>query len=175
MTATDVTGAATGASIGRARPVDPGLFARLDPPRLAGSRCADCGTVVFPAASGCPRCSGSAVERVELPDVGRLWSWTVQHFEPKPPYVVPEEGFTPFPVGYVDLGDVLVEARLVGEPGAFGIGAAVRLVLLPLPPAASEIDPVVTYAFALNSAGSDSAGADSASTDPAAPREVSGR
>jgi uncharacterized OB-fold protein len=54
--------------------------------------------------------------RVELPDRGTLWTWTVQAFEPKPPYRAPESGFTPYGVGYVDLGEVIVESRLTGEP-----------------------------------------------------------
>jgi len=37
--------------------VDPTLFTSLDPPRLAGSRCAACGTVTFPAQAGCARCA----------------------------------------------------------------------------------------------------------------------
>ena len=53
---------------------------------------------------------------VELADRGTLWTWTVQAFEPKAPYRVPDAGFTPYGVGYVDLGDVIVESRLVGRP-----------------------------------------------------------
>ena len=40
------------------RPVAASLFASLDPPKLAGSRCADCGTVTFPALTGCAKCGG---------------------------------------------------------------------------------------------------------------------
>ena len=69
-----------------ATPVEAGLFASLDPPRLAGSRCRDCGTVAFPAQAGCAKCTGTDVATVELADRGTLWTWTVQGFEPKPPY-----------------------------------------------------------------------------------------
>jgi uncharacterized OB-fold protein len=120
--------------------VDPGLFSSLDPPRLAGSRCADCGTVTFPAASGCAKCAGTDLARVELADRGTLWTWTVQAIEPKAPYRAPS-AFAPFGVGYVDLGDVIVESRLTGDPAGFEIGMAMRLTLLPL------WDDVVTYAF----------------------------
>ena len=121
--------------------VDPGLFSSLDPPRLAGARCVSCGTVTFPAASGCARCAGTDLAQVELADHGRLWTWTVQAFEPKAPYRVPSSGFMAYGVGYVDLGEVIVESRLVGDPGEFSIGMDMRLTLLPL------WDDVVTYAF----------------------------
>jgi len=45
---------------------------------------------------------------------GTVWGFTVQRFAPKsPPYVVPEGGFVPFAVGYVELPEgVKVEAVL---------------------------------------------------------------
>jgi uncharacterized OB-fold protein len=120
-----------------ARPVDPALFHGTgDPPVLAGSRCAADGIVVFPAQASCPRCSGRDVERVALPDRGVLWSWTVQHFRPRAPYRQDGDEFVPFPVGYVDLGDVVVEARLALDPGSapetLRIGLPMRLCRLPL-------------------------------------------
>jgi len=127
-------------------PVDASLFASLDPPRLAGARCANCGTVTFPAAGSCPKCMAAHMEPYALPDRGTVWTWTVQGFAPKPPYVPPPHGFRPFPVGYVDLGDVLVESHLLAGADSLRIGLPVRLVLEP----AFESDgaPVVTYAFA---------------------------
>jgi uncharacterized OB-fold protein len=126
-------------------PVDAGLFASLDPPRLAGARCGDCGTVVFPAAGSCPRCSGSAMAPHALPDRGTVWTWTVQGFEPKAPYVPPAGGFVPFPVGYVALGDVLVEGHLLADRAALRIGLPVRLTLERV--WESDDAPVVTFAF----------------------------
>ncbi len=131
-------------------PVDATLFASLDPPRLLGSRCEGCATVVFPAAGSCPACSGSAMAPHALADRGTVWTWTVQGFAPKPPYVPPAGGFTPFAVGYVDLGEVLVEAHLLVEPASLDIGTRVRLVLEPVVSAAGGS--VVTYAFALDEA-----------------------
>jgi uncharacterized protein len=126
--------------------VDDTLFASVDPPRLAGSRCGNCGTVTFPVQSSCAKCTGSDMTTVELPDRGTLWTWTVQAFEPKAPYRVPASGFTPYGVGYVDLGEVIVESRLAGEPNGLEIGLPMRLVLLPVWPDSSGGD-VVTYAF----------------------------
>jgi uncharacterized OB-fold protein len=50
----------------------------------------------------------------ELGSRGTVWGFTVQRFAPKsPPYVVPEGGFVPFAVGYVELPEgVKVEAVL---------------------------------------------------------------
>jgi uncharacterized protein len=125
--------------------VDPSLFVSLDPPRLAGSKCVSCGTVTFPAQAGCPR-DGSEMSPVELPDRGTLWTWTVQAYEPKAPYRPPESGFVPYGVGYVDLGDVIVEGRLAGDAAALEIGMPMRLTLLPLW-TGSDGAPVVSYAF----------------------------
>ena len=83
---------------------------------------------------------------VELADRGTLWTWTVQAFEPKAPYRVPDTGFTPYSVGYVHLGDVIVESRLQGDPAQFRIGMPMTLTLLPLW-SGPDGRPVVTYAF----------------------------
>lgn len=126
-------------------PVDPGLFASLDPPRLAGARCGDCGTVVFPSAASCPKCSSSSMAPHALPDRGTLWTWTVQGFPPKAPYVAPAGGFVPFPVGYVALGDVLVEAHLLADRDELRIGLPLRLTLERVWEA--DGGEVVTFAF----------------------------
>jgi len=126
--------------------VDPMLFASVDPPRLAGSRCANCGTVTFPVQTGCAKCTAEDMAPVELADRGTLWTWTVQAFEPKAPYRVPDTGFTPYGVGYVDLGEVIVESRLLGDPGRFQIGMPMTLTLLALWPGPGGTQ-VVTYAF----------------------------
>jgi uncharacterized OB-fold protein len=128
-------------------PVDASLFASLDPPTLVGSQCNRCGTVAFPVQTGCAKCTGDELTPVELPDRGTLWTWTVQAFEPKPPYRMPADGFEPYGVGYVDLGNVIVESRLDGAIDEFEIGAAMRLTLLPVW-TADDGEPVFTYAFA---------------------------
>lgn len=130
-----------------ASPVDDSLFFSLSPPRLAGSSCSSCSTVAFPPVPSCPCCSNIDVTRVELPGEGVLWSWTVQRFEPKSPYVSPAAGFEPYALGYVDLGQVLVESRLVGDADSFRIGERLSLGLLTLPPADTDTGPVNTFAF----------------------------
>jgi uncharacterized OB-fold protein len=127
-------------------PVDDRLFSSLDPLLLAGSECTDCGTTTFPVQADCPQCARRTMRDVELPAEGVLWTWTLQAFEPKPPYVAPADGFRPFPVGYVDLGTVMVEARLDADPADLGVGTPMRLV--PFDVLTSSQDRLLGYAFA---------------------------
>ena len=103
---------------------------------LLGGRCRDCGVVTFPAQASCPGCAGEAMAEVPLPRQGTLWTWTMQRFAPKsPPYGRPvdDETFEAFALGYVDLGEVKVEARLaVAGPGELSIGMEMELAWLPL-------------------------------------------
>lgn len=113
-----------------------------DAPTLRGSRCAECGNVAFPEATGCQRCGGTRLSSVDLAGRGTVWAHTVQRFAPKsPPYVPPAEGFTPFAVGYVELPDgvkveAVLEATTVDDPAELA-GAEVTLV---------AIDPVPRFA-----------------------------
>jgi len=106
--------------------VDATLFTSLDPVTLSGSACRACGSHVFPAIESCPTCSSVDVERVALPTEGTVWSWTTQHFAPKPPFKTDE--FIPFSIGYIDLGPVIVQGWLVGK-NEWVIGEPVHLVL----------------------------------------------
>jgi uncharacterized protein len=112
------------------RLIDENLFDAVDPPRLAGARCNECGTVVFPRQDSCPKCSGRAMSAHALLERGLVWSWTLQAFPPKPPYRPPTEGYQPYHVGYVDLGEVLVEARLDVPRTEIRIGLPVRLTMV---------------------------------------------
>lgn len=133
-------------------PVAEGLFTSGDEPQLIGSKCADCGIVTFPAQDSCPRCASIAMEEHLLARRGTLWAWTSQSFPPPAPYVGPVgKDFVPFGVGFVDLGEVKVEARLT-TADVDVLNAAVRehtpleLVVVPIgtDPDGNEI---VSYAF----------------------------
>ncbi|WP_323039036.1 OB-fold domain-containing protein [Gemmobacter sp.] len=108
---------------------------------LLGGRHKDSGRLVFPLPQGTDWLPE------DLPQTGRLWSFTVQRFRPKsPPYAGPE-AFEPYAVGYVDLGPLVVEGRLTGvDPDRLRIGMAMRLV--PLAMELSGGRHVTTYAFA---------------------------
>ena len=112
-------------------PVTPELFASLEPLTLAGSRCTACATVQFPAARQCAHCAAADPAPITLPTQGRIWTWTIQRFEPKAPYTPPAGGFVPYAVGYVDLGEVLVESLLQVGDGEPAIGDDVHLVRTP--------------------------------------------
>lgn len=126
--------------------VDDRLFTSVDPLRLAGSRCTVCATTTFPTQVDCPRCARRTMADRELPDRGVLWTWTLQSFEPKPPFIGPADGFVPFSVGYVDLGDVMVETRIDADPAQLTLGMPMRLVPLEIRTAADST--ALSYAFA---------------------------
>ncbi|GAF44701.1 Zn-ribbon domain-containing OB-fold protein [Rhodococcus wratislaviensis] len=113
------------------RHIDDTLFVTTDADApLRGAKCPACSTVTFPAQDSCPRCGGSTMAEVTLPRQGTLWSYTVQSFAPKSPFRTTEP-FTPFGVGYVDLGDVIVESRLtVADADALTIGLPLRLTTI---------------------------------------------
>jgi uncharacterized OB-fold protein len=119
-------------------------------PTLMGSRCKHCGELYFPAASGCTRCGATELEACELGRDGRLWSWTIQSFCPKPPYNSGETelDFKPYGVGYVEMASGLkVESRLtLADPAQLHIGMPMELTLEPYrrPP---QGEPVFTFAF----------------------------
>jgi uncharacterized OB-fold protein len=81
---------------------------------------------------------------------GRLWAWTTQSFPPPaPPYNgATGKDFVPFGIGYVDLGDVKVEARLTeSDPDGLQTGADMELVIVPFRRDDDGND-VMTFAFA---------------------------
>jgi uncharacterized protein len=142
-----VTTTTTTSSAGR--PIAVGLFDLVDEqPVLIGSRCAECGTVNFPVARSCPRCTSEAVERHLLSRSGTLWSWTTQGFRPKtPPYTGPEE-FVEYAVGYVELGEeIRVEGLLTeSDPAKLKIGLGMRVVSQAV--YGPDGTPALTFAFA---------------------------
>ena len=134
-------------------PIAEGLFTWPDAPHLIGGWCPGCGTTTFPRQPACPRCTRAGMRDVALATRGTLWSWTVQGFEPKPPYAG-DGSFVPYGVGYVEVAaladgaaPVLVESRLtVAEPGQLHIGDELELVIVPFRRDAAGRERV-TFAF----------------------------
>ncbi|MFK7731788.1 MAG: Zn-ribbon domain-containing OB-fold protein [Pseudomonadales bacterium] len=125
-------------------------------PHLRGSQCAACGTVSFPVAASCPKCSASKVHNVPLAKEGTLWSWTVQNFPlASPPYPaeLSGENFKPFAVGYVELADqVRVVSRLEGDVSqGFEIGSPMTIKFDKYY-TESDGTEVINYSFAAKSA-----------------------
>lgn len=113
---------------------------------LIGGKHVATGDYVFPL----PASGECEYHPVKLHSVGDLWAYTVQRIPPKsPPYLGIDcpERFTPFGVGYVLLADqLLVEARLCGDPAALRIGMRMRCTTLDIigPDGACAL---TTYAF----------------------------
>jgi uncharacterized protein len=115
------------------RPAVEGWFVDGDPPRLLGSRCEGCGTVVFPPrALGCPNPGCDAIELVghELSTRGRVWSYATNHYPPPPPAISPEP-FEPYTVAAVELEAeaMVVLGQVAGDAGDLRVGSPVELVL----------------------------------------------
>lgn len=116
-------------------PIAEGLFTwPSNDPRLLGSKCNNCGVVLFPAQSSCPACCSEDSETIELERRGKIWTFTIQNFLPnRPPYDGPEtaETFKPFAVGYVELNDqTRVQARIKSDDvSKLRIGDEVELVV----------------------------------------------
>jgi uncharacterized protein len=75
------------------------------PPHLIGSKCADCGTYVFPPRAGfCPNpsCDGETLEPTPLSRRGRIWSYTENRYAPPPPFVATDP-FEPYAIAAVEL------------------------------------------------------------------------
>ena len=92
--------------------------------RLEASRCHACSKVSFPPRVVCSSCRGESFERVTLPDLGKLVTWTVIHVAPQA-----FAAQAPYIVGIVDLGGVRVTAQIVDvAPAELDFGTPVRRV-----------------------------------------------
>ena len=123
-----------------------------DSPQLIGTRFPESGVTTFPQSKSCPKSGSENGERVLLPRLGTLWSWTVQGFLPKsPPYAGKETAktFKPYGVGYIQLGnEVIVESRLTtAEASELKIGMDMELVVIPYS-TDDDGNELITYAFA---------------------------
>jgi uncharacterized OB-fold protein len=86
-------------------PVAKGLFTwPSDDPRFIASRCKACGEVFFPSSDHCanPNCGNSEVEEILLSKKGKLYSFTIQYYQPPKPFV-PANPFVPFGIGLVEF------------------------------------------------------------------------
>ena len=132
-----------------------GLFeVQPEGPRLIGSRCASCDTIYFPVALSCrnPHCAEKRIEPALLPNRGALLSYTVQRYQPPPPFRM--DNWEPYAIGLIDLGAGLeVMGMLTGVSfDALRIGMPLRMVVETLYTDA-ERGAVATYKFAPAEAG----------------------
>jgi uncharacterized protein len=121
-----------------------------DEPRLRATRCEPCGFITFPPQDACPRCGSDAVSPTDLSRRGTLWTWTRQRFQPKnPPYLgrEPADEFVPYGVGFIELPEGRIEARLAGDVDQeLRIGMPMELTVVPFTTDEDGTE-VLTYAF----------------------------
>ena len=119
------------------KPLHDGLFSWPDSdPEILWSRCNECGQHAFPPQNSCRNCTGNNTSVVGLGREGTLWTWTIQTFMPKDPYLTDEtpETFVPYGVGYVELECGLrVESRLrQNTTSDLAIGMPMTLEIIPI-------------------------------------------
>jgi len=100
-------------------------------PALPGSKCAACGTVVFPKMPVCPSCGRNGQMRsIPIGQKGKLFSHTIARFAP--------QGFVaPFFQAFIDLDEgprifSLIGAECPVEAGVLEDGMEMRIVVEPL-------------------------------------------
>lgn len=87
--------------------------------RLLGQACADCGHVAGAPKAACTRCGSRAIETVELPTTGEVYTETTVMV---PPEGIEERGYQ---VAIVQIGEARVMGRIEGDE--VGIGDELRL------------------------------------------------
>jgi uncharacterized OB-fold protein len=112
---------------------------------LLGSRCRECGQVLFPRYATCLACDGASVEALEFAGTATLVSWTRVHM----PTMRMQ---APFDAGYVRLTEgPLIYAPVRAAPAApFRVDLPMRVVPLML---GEGDDAVCGYQFAASSEG----------------------
>jgi uncharacterized protein len=88
------------------------------------------------------------IEPIELPTEGTLFTYTTQEFAPPLPYKghrSPDK-FRPYVVGFVELGDVLVESLIVGA-AASDLRIGQRMVSTTTTFETETGESLLTYAF----------------------------
>jgi uncharacterized protein len=102
------------------------------------------GFLQFPKPAGA---EAEFYDEVELPNIGTLWSYTVQRFCPKDPYVGTVEGFTPYAVGYVEFPiGLVVETRIaVQDFKSLRIGVVMKAILAPFARADGTIEMIPVF------------------------------
>ena len=133
------------------RSVAEGLFEwPAEEPRLWASCCSACSFNTIPVQDSCPSCGGDAVVTTALSREGTLWTWTRQRFQPKnPPYLgrEPASEFVPYGVGFVELPEGRIEARIAGDVDQdLRIGMEMELTVVPFTTDEDGTE-VLTFAF----------------------------
>ncbi|MFC2005920.1 Zn-ribbon domain-containing OB-fold protein [Chloroflexota bacterium] len=96
-----------------------GLFTMPpEEPRLIGNRCKSCGSIFFPKSTSCrnPYCSKTEpMEELLFGNRGKLFTFTVNHYQPPPPYHSPDP-FVPYTNGWIEVPEGLTVHTMIA-PG----------------------------------------------------------
>ncbi|MGD8565321.1 MAG: Zn-ribbon domain-containing OB-fold protein [Candidatus Bathyarchaeota archaeon] len=76
------------------------FYKHVDQKKLMGSKCKKCGTAHLPPRILCQKCLSKQMESVELPQRGKLLTYTIIHVAP-----TQFQEMTPYAVGIIQLGD----------------------------------------------------------------------
>lgn len=111
-------------------PALPDLFQRkADGVHIRSAKCDSCGTCFFPEyhEQHRPGCSREGVARVLLNRIGKLASFTVQHYMPPPPFTT-EGDITPYIIALVEFpeGIEVVGILIDSEADDLELGQAVE-------------------------------------------------
>jgi uncharacterized protein len=106
---------------------------------LLGTRCDACSTTFFPPErTMCrnPSCASTDLSEVELSRRGKVWTFSVNHYEAPAPYVAPTDPFEPYTVVAVELVDeamvVLGQLASDADPSGLKVGDEVEVTIEPL-------------------------------------------
>jgi uncharacterized OB-fold protein len=96
-------------------------------PRLIGSKCNNCGEVVFPRKTMCPHCCSHNVEEAFIGPRGKLYSFTVI-YQPAP---IGYKGPIPYGVVKVEMPEGLriTGHATVSDPAQLHIGMEMELIV----------------------------------------------
>lgn len=113
-------------------PIGEGIFVvpqSPEKPYLLGSKCRNCGEVLFPPRRGCRRCSGTTVDIVPLSRKARLYSFTTVLVKLPMTKVDP-----PYFVGVVELleGERIRTLLSAQNPSSLQIGDEMEVSIEPV-------------------------------------------
>ena len=78
------------------------FYEHIEQKKLMGGKCKKCGTTHLPPRSLCQKCLSKEMEWVELPQKGKLLTYTIIHVAPHQ-----FQKMTPYAVGIIQLDDGL--------------------------------------------------------------------
>lgn len=114
---------------------------------LVGGRSKATGKFVFPLPE---RFEQEGIEPLHLKRSGTLWSYTVQRFPPKEPFIGERNPatFEPYAVGYIELeGEIIVESRIATDTfEALKVGMPMELTVIEFA-RSPDGEPIHTFAF----------------------------